>query len=305
MGRPKLSKFEIIQQVENLGLEFIEFIRYDGKQSEFLVRCGYNHKPYKTNLNTINKGRRAKGCPECKYYNKQQTNINKVGYNKVKEYCKIEGFDLITEENEYTGVDSMLTLLCKNNHIVTTSYANLKKRVIKCPHCYELNKINIAKNRAFELGYEITIDRYNNKHDKLDIICDNGHVWNPTYDSFINAESKCLFCQYSKGEDMIETFLLNHDILYEKQKQFDDCVYKRKLKFDFYLPLFNICIEFDGIQHFEPQDFFGGEESYNDLHLKDIIKDDYCNINNIDLLRISYLDYNDIESILKNKLNLL
>lgn len=304
MGRNKLSKNEIIRQIERVGLEFIDFVKYDGKQSEFLVRCEFGHKIYKTNLNTINKGRIAKGCPECKYHNKKQTNINKVGYDKVKEYCINEGFNLLTEEKEYAGIDTHLKLICCNNHITVVSFANLRKRVNKCPECYRLDKINIAKERALELGYMIDIDNYTNKHDIVHITCDKGHEWYPTYDSFINARSKCLFCQYSKGETMIENFLINNNIVYEKQKSFVDCKYKRNLKFDFYLPLFNLCIEFDGIQHFEPQDFFGGESTYNDLHLKDIIKNDYCVNNDIGILRISYMDYENIDSILKNGLNL-
>jgi hypothetical protein len=62
----------------------------------------------------------------------------------------------------------------------------------------------------------------------------------------------------------------------------------------------NVCIEYDGIQHFEIIDHFGGLERYNKQKMKDKIKDDFCYENDIKLLRISYIDFDNIEDILNN-----
>jgi len=51
-----------------------------------------------------------------------------------------------------------------------------------------------------------------------------------------------------------------------------------------------MCIEFDGIQHFEPVLKFGGEKSLIINKIRDSIKDEYCKKNNIYLLRIKYSD---------------
>lgn len=304
MGRPKLTESEIINKIETLGLTFVEFINYDGKNSSFLVSCELGHKPYITNLNTICKGRNAKGCPICKRLNKIKTNINKVGYHNVKKYCNDLGYILITEEEEYTGLDCLLSIKCNEGHLITTTFTNFKKRVKKCPECVKQQKINKAINRANELGYGINIYDYNGKLDKLNITCDKGHEWKPTYESFVYNGNKCLYCQYSKGEAEIEKFLIENNIDFSKQHQFNDCKYKKLLRFDFYLPNFNICIEYDGIQHFEPQDFFGGIDTYNDLHIKDEFKNEYCMINDIHLIRISYSEYEEIRYILQKELNL-
>ena len=71
--------------------------------------------------------------------------------------------------------------------------------------------------------------------------------------------------------------------------------------FDFYLPKDNICIEFDGPQHFKATDLFGGKEELIKTKFRDNIKNEYCKINNINLIRISYKDKN-IEEILKERL---
>jgi len=40
--------------------------------------------------------------------------------------------------------------------------------------------------------------------------------------------------------------LERHNINFETQKQFDNCKYIKNLYFDFYLPNYNLCIEYDG-----------------------------------------------------------
>jgi very-short-patch-repair endonuclease len=74
------------------------------------------------------------------------------------------------------------------------------------------------------------------------------------------------------------------------KKKFKNCKNKKQLFFDFFLPDFNCCIEYDGIQHFEIVEFFGGEKSFNERLINDNIKNDFCEENNISLLRISYKD---------------
>ena len=72
------------------------------------------------------------------------------------------------------------------------------------------------------------------------------------------------------------------------QKRFSDCRYKLPLPFDFYLLDYNICIEYHGIQHYEPRSKFGGEIEYEKTILRDTIKKEYCLKQNIPLLIISY-----------------
>ena len=107
-----------------------------------------------------------------------------------------------------------------------------------------------------------------------------------------------------KGEIKIINFLENNNIRYIIQHKFNDCIgLKRKLPFDFYLLEQNICIEYDGGQHFEPVERYGGEEGFKKRQKLDQIKTDYCKNNNIKLIRIPYWDFKSIEQILKKELN--
>ena len=60
------------------------------------------------------------------------------------------------------------------------------------------------------------------------------------------------------------------------------------MKFDFYLPDRNLCIEYDGKHHFEVTEY--GEDKLKDTIKKDTIKNEICKSNNITLYRISYKD---------------
>ena len=71
---------------------------------------------------------------------------------------------------------------------------------------------------------------------------------------------------------------------------------------DFYIKNKRIAIEYDGIQHFEPIDFNGlGREyakvAFENQIVRDGIKNRYCIENNINLIRIPYTDFENIEKI--------
>lgn len=102
----------------------------------------------------------------------------------------------------------------------------------------------------------------------------------------------------SSGESIIEKFLQKNDITYVSQKRFKDCRNNKPLPFDFYLSDKNICIEFDGIQHYEVIEYFGGINRYVNQKKNDSIKDIYCQEKNIKLIRIPYWDIKKIDNIL-------
>jgi hypothetical protein len=129
-----------------------------------------------------------------------------------------------------------------------------------------------------------------------------------TGDSHIQGKG-CPICKESSGEKTIRMWLIENQINFLPQYKFDKCVNKetnRKLPFDFYLPDFNTCIEYQGKQHFSPK--YGGFGAsidktlvnFNKLQNNDKIKFDFCNNNNIKLLTISFL-----ENIIKKLENLI
>lgn len=110
---------------------------------------------------------------------------------------------------------------------------------------------------------------------------------------------------FSKGEKAVENVLQDLNIVYLPQYTFSDCRDKNTLPFDFYLPDLNKCIEYDGQHHYYPVTFNGvSEERAKENHLitikHDEIKNQYCKNNNIELLRIPYYNFKDIEVIVRD-----
>lgn len=99
----------------------------------------------------------------------------------------------------------------------------------------------------------------------------------------------------SVGEDMIENFLRSHHILFEREKSFIGCKYIAKLRFDFYLYNHNIAIEYDGEFHYEETTM---GNNLQDQKLRDQAKNEYCDENEIILIRIPYWERDNIERIL-------
>ena len=115
----------------------------------------------------------------------------------------------------------------------------------------------------------------------------------------------CPKCSFSHGEKEISKFLDKYDIKYIPQHKFSGLkgVGNRLLSYDFYLPNYNLLIEYQGRQHEHPIDYFGGEEQFRVQQEHDERKREYAKLHNINLLEIWYYDEDNIEEILTKKLN--
>ena len=102
-------------------------------------------------------------------------------------------------------------------------------------------------------------------------------------------------CLKSKKEKKIKDILNKHSIKYFSEKTFDDCRFNDThalARFDFYLPDYNILIEYDGIQHFESKGGWNTEAQLEKTKTHDIFKTNWAKTHNIILKRFSYKDYN-------------
>lgn len=104
----------------------------------------------------------------------------------------------------------------------------------------------------------------------------------------------------STWEVYIADILSSLNIEYEKEKTFDDCRNILPLRFDFYIPSINLCIEYDGEQHNRIIGFWGGEDAFYKRVENDEIKSQYCKDHNIKLLRITSKSKDEIKEIINN-----
>ena len=149
----------------------------------------------------------------------------------------------------------------------------------------------------------VVIGKYVNAKTKILVRCDIcGWEWYSSPDNLINNHRGCPNCKKSFGELAIKDYLDKNRIDYIPQKKFDKLlgIYGRNLSYDYYLPQYNMLIEFQGKQHEKPIEYFGGEETFKNQQEHDRRKKNYAQKHNINLLEIWYWDFKNIETILNS-----
>ena len=137
--------------------------------------------------------------------------------------------------------------------------------------------------------------------------CDCGNEVNVVGNSLTTYHTLSCGCLTSYWNMYIQKFLENNKIEYKSEYivYIDDNYYR----YDFYLPQYNLFIEYDGRQHYEPVRFYGDDEDaeyvFKRTQKHDKIKNRYCEENNINLLRIPYWETENIETIISNHLQRL
>lgn len=103
-------------------------------------------------------------------------------------------------------------------------------------------------------------------------------------------------CIKSKAEMLIKNLFIQMQVDFISEKTFEDLKSKAGtlLRFDFYLPKYNLCIEYQGEQHYKPVKYFGGKDSFVKQQKYDEEKRKYCKENNIQLIEIPYWDFDKI-----------
>ncbi|MBU3186656.1 zinc-ribbon domain-containing protein [Clostridium estertheticum] len=125
----------------------------------------------------------------------------------------------------------------------------------------------------------------------------------------IQYSFRCPECQYSKGEKVIERYLKTNDIFNIPQKGFNGLIGLKggSLSYDFYLPEYNLLIEYQGEYHDGTVKFKAETtKEYNSRFLKqqehDKRKKKYAQSNHIKLLEIWYWNFDSIEETLDKQL---
>lgn len=242
---------------------------------------------------------RSQGCPKC-------------GYKKLSIYKKSNVDDFIKKASKlhdtkydysnvvYIDAKTNVDILCKEHNNIFSMTPNNHLRGQVCSFCTgkKLNtKIFIERSKNIHTQYDYSNVEYKHSKEYVFITCKEHGDFKMKPNDHLNGKG-CPACKNSKGERKIKYILEKLEIKYMSQYKFDDCKYKRELSFDFYLPDYNTCIEYDGVQHFKPIDIFGGVNRFEDDKVRDSIKNDYCVKNKIKIIRIPYYKFNDIQSIL-------
>lgn len=245
-------------------------------------------------------------CEKCSGFRKWDLEL-------VKKYCKDNGGEFIS--NEFLGINNRYKIRCnKCKQIYETTFRKYAESKTKsCFSCASLN------NRSFTaLEYKkYVLDNFNilclGEYDGIDKpilhVCPkcNGDWFVSPYNIINQRSCGCMACRSSIGESIIKDYLDKLGIKYESEYKYKDrYTITSNKRFDFAIlnndNTIRLVIEFDGRQHYEPVEYFGGEDSFWDTVVRDALKNAYCEENNIKLVRIPYWEIDNIENLLNEEL---
>ena len=307
-----INEENYLRFIENAKLKHNNFYNYDKfeyttARKPGIITCP-NHGDFEQRPDNHLQG---KGCKLC------GINKLKILFTKTKEKF-IEEANLIHNnkydytKTEYINDSTKLIIICLE-HGNFEQKPNDHLQGSGCPECRfkrfskTMNQkySEIFINKAIKLHgykYKYVTENYVAMRKNMKIICNIHGEFQQRPDNHLRGDG-CPSCSSSLGENLIENYLINKNIKYEKEKTFEDCKNKEKLLFDFFIVSINTIIEFDGIQHFESIEYFGGESKLLYTQQNDKIKNEYCLKNNIRLIRIPYTKIKKIDEILEHELS--
>ena len=302
--RKDLSEYDGKTLAESKGFEYVGMSRHDKKVwVQFICpkhrQYGVQEMPYN------NMKRVVIGCQHC------------IGRNDDEEIILDEMYKAnpnIEVLEPIRGRRKGIKIRCKkhDNISIASPYDIIHGK--GCIYCgfEKLSKINKIPEDIFvnqlKASYpDIELESgYNGKTDYANFHCKTCNArW--TDIAYYVENRGCPICNGYSTEAEVGKCLQQYGINYTSQKSFIDCRDQRTLPFDFYLPDYNILIEYDGEQHFRPVNFGGinDEEALanlNTVQYHDKIKTDYCYEHNIHLIRIPFWEKKHISDILYTEL---
>lgn len=295
----KLKMKNINPDIEILDSSYID------SGAKLKCKCKVDGFEWKTKWNHLKAGH---GCPKCKYRNQSKNMTLTIGEIKKKLNEINKNIEILSEE--YIGSKQKLKCRCLiDGYVWTATWSNLSKER-GCPCCAKVKR-RVSQSFTLEQIKEklkfinpdaiIISDEYKNCKEKLKCKClIDGNEWFVSWDNLSRGRG-CPQCSESRGERKIRQYLENQNIEFKQEYSFDDLlgIGGQSLRFDFAIfdnnDNLKFLIEYDGEFHFEK---YYESQNFKELQIHDKLKNEYCQNNNINLIRIPYWEYDEIEKIL-------
>ena len=298
MGK-KLTTKSFIEKAIKIHNNFYDYssVIYVNSKTKVNIKC-----PYHGNFKQIPENHLlGRGCNKCALELKslkQRDSLDSIINKAQIIHGHFYDYSKVIYKNTYTKIK----IICPKHGEFNLTPAHHLQGIgcSKCSGNFLDKNLFIEKSKKVHGDFfdYLNVDYINNKT-KINIKCPHHGYFKQTPSHHLQG-SGCPICRESKGEREIRLWLLSENIYYIPQKRFNECKDKQPLPFDFYLPKHNLCIEYDGRQHFKPVKQFGGTKGFEDRVKKDKIKSKFCEDNGINLLRIKYNE--NIKNNLKNNL---
>lgn len=190
---------------------------------------------------------------------------------------------------------------CECGNIVSVEGARLKSGHTKSCGCYNPQSSNFIDETGNKYGKLTVIEEFGRDKDGRVLWrcqCDCGNEKIALGKSLRAGLVQSCGCLQSRGEQKVNFILTKLNISFIPQYHIKDLKSKKNypLYFDFYLPDYNLVIEYQGEQHYAPLNrWHFTEDNFLELKERDNLKKEYCKKNNIKFIEIPYTDYDKLD----------
>lgn len=263
---------------------------YKGSGEKILMKCntcGHEYMTYPSNAIRY-------GCPQCK--NKKSADSSRLTLEEfIKRANEIHKNKYDYNKVEYINWTTPVIIICPNHG----EFAQMPGKHLAGCGCPKCAGHNWTKQDFIDEAIKIHGDYYDYskisenfiKKNKVLIICPkHGEFLQDPY-AHINLSCGCPKCKMSHGEQEVERILNFYNIKHKIQYPVNNPYNKGTIfKIDFAFKRNNhlYFIEYNGLQHYEPVDHFGGEEKFKSQIKRDNDLRKLCNVLGIHLLEIKY-----------------
>lgn len=247
------------------------------------------------------------GCVDCSNEKRTYTTEKFVTKANVVHNGKYDYSKVI-----YRHSQTKVVIICPK-HAEFRQLPNLHLLGSGCPVCANNERKLVKEEFIFKAvaqhgdKYDYSNVIYKGCREKIIITCREHGNFEQTPNSHLNGAG-CPYCNSSKGERVLETIFNNNGISYIREYKLPEIISRRE--YDFYLPDHNLLIEFQGIQHYKPIDYFGGEDALNYTKQNDRLKRSFAKLFKYRLLEFNYkqlklLSNSEFEELVLSAINRL
>lgn len=296
-----MNKTEIfIQKAKKLFPEYdYSKSTYTKAREKLIVICPKHGEFLVSPDNHLNK---KSGCPKCKGEKIRKKQIEKGAQTFIEKAKKVHGDRYNYSKVVYKDSHTKVCIIC-SEHGEFWQTPNNHLNGHNCPLCAN-RQISINQTRTTQEFIKEATIKHRNKysyskanyvdaHTKVIITCPIHGDFEQTPDHHLRG-CGCPRCNESHGERDVRNYLEEHKLKYVSQYKVTSK--DRSFRIDFYLPDYNMFIEYNGEQHYVPKEYFGGQLTFQKQIERDKLLRKYCKENCINLVEISYKE--DVKEVL-------
>lgn len=286
------------------------FEKYTGAEDPCTITCLNCNRTYDFSKARLIKRRASRGNKNvCRYCEENDwTKRQLLAEQKAKYMLQKKGSIILVSDIKSWASREPCIWHCKkcDHNFERSPFVMFSQNSLNCPWCethpYEYTDEMLIEESATLWGTEYSIldtkcQRESNGSKRI-LVCHNkcGFKYEVNAYKFLHGQG-CPKCKSSHGEWKVRKYLEAHNFIFQEQYSIHTNV-NQWLKLDFYLEHNNhkIAIEYNGIQHYQPVEYFNGIIGFNAQQERDKIKKEYCDQNNIELIIIPYNDESLINS---------